>query len=50
LENFDADVDFNSAWGSIRVLAFIKTLAKMSLVNYRLKEHKPPFEVRMLKI
>jgi hypothetical protein len=42
LENLDAEVDLNWAWGNIR--ENIKISAKESLGYYELKKHKPWFD------
>jgi hypothetical protein len=44
LENLDAEVDSNRAWGTIR--ENIKISAREGLGCHELKKHKPPFDER----
>jgi hypothetical protein len=46
LEDFDTEVDINSAWDTVR--EDIKILAKDSLVYYEMKNYKPWFGQRKL--
>jgi hypothetical protein len=48
LEDLDADVAINSAWGTIR--ENVKTSAKESLIYYELMKHKPWFDERCSKL
>jgi hypothetical protein len=44
LEDLDAEVEINTIWETIK--ENIKISAKESLVDYKLKKHKPCFDER----